>query len=157
MKDIVNIDSDGKRHGNFIKYYDNDQINVEATYDHGECHGEYNSYFYNGQLCTKTTCVRDEYHGAYINYYPDGQINVEATYDHGVVKSSKRPLYKKGRIVMDKIEVDCDECGFTGEIEINETRGGMFFEDQNRVHVTGDCPECGNNLINYHATREEKV
>ena len=51
----------------------------------------------------------------------------------------------------------CDECGVEGMVELNETRGGMFFEDQNRVHVTGDCPNCGQNLINYHVTREEKV
>lgn len=58
---------------------------------------------------------------------------------------------------MDNIPIICDECGVEGMVELNETRGGMFFEDQNRVHVTGDCPNCGQNLINYHVTREEKV
>lgn len=57
---------------------------------------------------------------------------------------------------MDTLEVECYECDFKGEMELDESRGGMFFEDQNRVHITGDCPKCGINLINYHVTREEK-
>lgn len=76
MKDIINIDSNGK------------------------LHGEYISYFPNGQLCTKTTCIQDMYHGEYINYLPNGRINAEAIYDHGVIKSFKRPRYtRNGDIV----------------------------------------------------------
>ena len=54
-------------------------------------------------------------------------------------------------------ELECDECDFKGEIELEETGGGMFFENPNRMHVTGDCPKCGINLINFHYTKKEKV
>lgn len=47
-------------------------------------------------------------------------------------------------------------CGYVGKIDTFAESGGLFFENKNRFHITGDCPECKINLINFHITKKQK-
>ena len=55
-----------------------------------------------------------------------------------------------------KIETECFECGFEGEIDLTKRAGGLFFANPNRFHIHGECPSCGETIISYHVTRGEQ-
>ena len=83
-KDVINRNSNGELHGEYESYYKNGQLYVKTTYSNGELHGEYESYYEKGQLSIKKTCYNGELHGEYEKYLSDGSLQRRCNYDMGL-------------------------------------------------------------------------
>jgi hypothetical protein len=74
---------DGKEHGEFKSWYPNGQPCVHCTYKNGELEGEYKSWYDNGQLYIHCTYKNGELEGEYKEWWDNGELVIRCTYKHG--------------------------------------------------------------------------
>lgn len=75
---------DDKRHGEYTSFFNNGQINVRAFYKGGNLDGEYKSHFENGQLKTHAFYQNGKLHGPYRSFNNKGRPHKSAEYVNGV-------------------------------------------------------------------------
>jgi antitoxin component YwqK of YwqJK toxin-antitoxin module len=71
---------DGKKEGEYIKYYENGEINEIRQYVNNKLNGAFTAYFIDKQLLESCYYVDDKRHGEYKRYYDNGQLL--AIYDY---------------------------------------------------------------------------
>jgi hypothetical protein len=49
-------------------------------------------------------------------------------------------------------EVECQMCGKISDLQLTISSGGIFFENYDRKHILGVCPNCNSTIISYHIT-----
>jgi antitoxin component YwqK of YwqJK toxin-antitoxin module len=76
----------GKKHGPWVRYYNNGQLLFKGTYKNGKKDGPWVSYWGNGQLFTKGTYKNGENEGPWVGYKKDGTVWEEYT---GTYKDGK--------------------------------------------------------------------
>ena len=64
----------GKRHGPWVRYYDNGQLYYKGTYKNGKWDGPYVRYYENGQFWTEGTLKVGEEDGPWVYYLPNGTV-----------------------------------------------------------------------------------
>ena len=125
-KYIVNL-LNGKRHGTFIEYFINGQIELECNYINGELDGIYKSYFINGQIETDCNYINGKKHGLYKTYYVNGNLKNELYYKNGNEDGQFHSFYANKANYR---EGDFDENGLVKEYFKN---GNLkFLKDKNK-------------------------
>ena len=74
---------DGKQHGPYVWYHDNEQLSRKGTYKDGEMDGLFVAYHDNGRLSRKGTYKDGKQHGPYVWYHKNGQLRGKGTYKDG--------------------------------------------------------------------------
>ena len=74
----------GKKHGPYVKYHDNEQLQSKGTYKDGKKHGPWVGYHKNGQLFYKGTLKDRKRDGPWVFYHKNGQLWFKGTYRNGV-------------------------------------------------------------------------
>ena len=76
----------GKKHGPWVIYHDNDQLQTKGTWKDGKKYGPWVTYHDNGQLWTKGTIKDGKGDGPWVGFFKDGTVNDEytGTFKNGV-------------------------------------------------------------------------
>lgn len=64
----------GKRQGNFVKYYINGRLETRCTYQNDLLEGTEECYHIEGYRISVTNYLHGKKHGQYVLYYPNGEI-----------------------------------------------------------------------------------
>ncbi len=88
-----NIDSSitytkGKKHGEYIRRYENNVIMQKCTYVHGKIEGKFESYYPNGNKDIVCSYINDKLHGDYYKYKVSGDLKHSLIYNNGNVQSA---------------------------------------------------------------------
>ena len=73
----------GKKHGPWVYYYKNGQLNYKGTYKDGKWDGPWVYYHKNGQLDIKGTYKDGKEEGPWVRYWNNGQLFSKGTYKDG--------------------------------------------------------------------------
>jgi antitoxin component YwqK of YwqJK toxin-antitoxin module len=76
----------GKKHGSWVVYHKNGQLESKGTYKNGKEHGPWVIYWSNGQLFKKGTLEDGKKDGPWVGYNKDGTVSeyFTGTYKNGV-------------------------------------------------------------------------
>jgi len=75
---------DGIKHGEFIVYFENGNIEMHGRIDSNRNVGKWQYYFKNGNIESEGNFNFDKPDGKWIWYYPDGSRKEEGDYNNGV-------------------------------------------------------------------------
>lgn len=64
----------GKRHGNFTKYYINGRLETRCTYQNDLLEGVEECYHIKGYRTSVINYLHGKKHGQYVSYYPNGEV-----------------------------------------------------------------------------------
>ena len=89
----------GKENGKTIYYYDNpNTVEIEVEMKNGKRHGEFNRYYQNGYLDTHCQYVNDSIEGVETNYTANGEKAQEFTYVRGVKNGPHKAYHLSGEL-----------------------------------------------------------
>lgn len=116
----------GKENGKTIYYYDNpNTVEIEVEMKNGKRHGEFNRYYQNGYLDTHCQYVNDSIEGVETNYTANGEKAQEFTYVRGVKNGPHRAYHITGEL---KIEGGFKDDKFDGDWKYYDDRGVLVGE-----------------------------
>ena len=142
-KYIVNL-LNGKRHGTFIEYFINGQIELECNYINGELDGIYKSYFINGQIETDCNYINGKLHGENKEYYVNGALKLQTQYKEGIQYGETKSFYNNGNIyrevnfVNGKYEGEIKEYFKNGNLKFIKNEAKYTFFDEVQKHILFD-------------------
>jgi len=111
----------GKENGKTIYYYDTpNTVEIEVEMKNGKRHGEFNRYFMNGYLDTHCVYENDSIEGVETSYTANGVKAQEFTYVHGVKNGPHKAYHITGEL---KIEGAFKDNMFDGEWKYYDERG----------------------------------
>ena len=70
----------GKKHGPWVKYHDNGQLETKVTFKDGKKNGPWVKYHDNGQLWSKGTFKNGKKDGPWVKYHKNGQLRYKGTF-----------------------------------------------------------------------------
>jgi len=73
----------GKKHGPWVKYWDNGQLSSKGNYKDGKKDGPWVTYHNNGQLSEKVTYKDGKWDGPWVSYNKNGQLWNKGTHKDG--------------------------------------------------------------------------
>lgn len=116
----------GKENGKTRYYYDNpNTLEIEVEMKNGKRHGEFNRYYENGYLDTHCQYVNDSIEGVETNYTANGMKAQEFTYVRGVKNGPHRAYHLMGEL---KIEGAFKDNMFDGDWKYYDERGVIVGE-----------------------------
>ena len=116
----------GKENGKTIYYYDNpNTVEIEVEMKNGKRHGEFNRYYQNGYLDTHCQYVNDSIEGVETNYTANGEKAQEFTYVRGVKNGPHKAYHLSGEL---KIEGGFKDDKFDGDWKYYDDRGVLVGE-----------------------------
>ena len=142
-KYIVNL-LNGKRHGTFIEYFINGQIELECNYINGELDGIYKSYFINGQIETDCNYINGKLHGENKEYYVNGALKLQTQYKEGIQYGETKSFYNNGNIyrevnfVNGEYEGEIKEYFKNGNLKFIKNEAKYTFFDEVQKHILFD-------------------
>ena len=142
-KYIVNL-LNGKRHGTFIEYFINGQIELECNYINGELDGIYKSYFINGQIETDCNYINGKKHGENKEYYVNGALKLQTQYKEGIQYGETKSFYNNGNIyrevnfVNGEYEGEIKEYFKNGNLKFIKNEAKYTFFDEVQKHILFD-------------------
>jgi len=68
LTEINRFDTNGKRHGEWIVYYNNGLLSYIGNYSHGKRHGEWMEYNFDGVRCFICNYNNGKISGYYVTY-----------------------------------------------------------------------------------------
>ena len=77
----------GKKHGPWVYYHENGQLDMKGTYKDGNADGPWVSYYENGKLSFKGTYKDGKEDGPWVTFKIDGTVDKEWT---GTYKNGKK-------------------------------------------------------------------
>ena len=92
---ILKINQDTVRHGNYLRYDENGKVAEECTYVHGKINGVRKLYT-DGLLVSTETRLNDQYHGPFIANHPNGKVQLEANYTQDEMSGIVKVYYLSG-------------------------------------------------------------
>lgn len=104
---INRFDRNGKKHGNWKYFYENDNIKIECIYKHGLKNGYYKEYDIEGNLLHAYKYIEGEKQEAVAEltkldvkreYYSDGKLRIQATYKEDRPEGVWREYSEEGEI-----------------------------------------------------------
>ena len=128
--DRYTVDKEGRRHGDFKRYFGKDTLAEHSTYVHGLLHGTRTIYNVHGQTEIIETYVNDTMHGPYKVFYADGKVQIEGEYTDGVMRGVWKRYYPGGGLLEEVTYEDNQENGpFTEYHENGKLRAkGQYLE-----------------------------
>lgn len=84
----------GFMHGDYISYYPNGQIRNKGSFFNADVHGEWEYYYENGQMSAKGSYLFGLSHGEWQGWHEDGTLYSSNTYEFGS-KTGEQRLYQK--------------------------------------------------------------
>ena len=88
---------EGINEGKYALYYDNGQLEYEATYLDDKLHGEARRYYNDGTLEYSRHYLYGMQHGTYIIYHPNGAVKAQRMYEYGE-QTSYKLYYRNGAL-----------------------------------------------------------
>ncbi len=92
-----NLDKYGKKQGSWTSYQ-NEILASVSNFDNGQKHGEFISYYTNGQIWSKGSYFNDKETGKFYSYYRNGQLEEEKEYTNGTRSGNTIQYYENGNI-----------------------------------------------------------
>lgn len=89
-------------HGEFVTYYDNGQMATKGNYLQGQLHGSYESWFRTGELSASGAYDHGQQEGDWVWRHANGMKRAVATYDKGQVQGDTRAWDEKGKSISAK-------------------------------------------------------
>jgi antitoxin component YwqK of YwqJK toxin-antitoxin module len=99
MTDRYTVDKEGRRHGEFKRFFGGDTLAELSIYEHGLLHGPRTIYNENGKREIVENYVNDTLQGAYTVYDDNGAVKIEGEYVDGVMKGVWKRYYPGARIL----------------------------------------------------------
>ena len=116
----------GKENGKTIYYYDNpNTVEIEMEMKNGKRHGEFNRYYENGCIDTHCYYENDSIEGVETNYTANGEKAQEFTYVRGVKNGPHKAYHITGEL---KIEGSFKDGMFDGDWKYYDERGVLVGE-----------------------------
>ncbi len=78
----------GKKHGEYIRRYENNIIMQKCTYVHGKINGPFESYYPNGNKDIVCSYLYGKLHGDYYKYNVSGVLKNSLIYNNGNIQSA---------------------------------------------------------------------
>ncbi|HLF65803.1 MAG TPA: toxin-antitoxin system YwqK family antitoxin [Saprospiraceae bacterium] len=130
MIDRYTVDKEGRRHGEFRRYFGKDTLAEVSTYVHGLLHGPRTIYNQQGTPEIVENYVKDTLDGPYKVYYENGDVKIEGEYVDGTMLGIWKRYYPGGRILEEVTYSDNVENGpFTEYHENGKLRAkGQYLE-----------------------------
>lgn len=110
----------GKKHGEFIRYFENGQIAIVSNYSHGKSHGLWKEYYENGQIAEEGEYINGDYN--VINFWIESGEQL-------LVNGSGKTIRKYGASQGDIYEQYFENGQYIGEKKIAEVIYGKFIPD----------------------------
>lgn len=136
MTDRYTVDKEGRRHGEFRRYFGKDTLAELSNYVHGQLHGIRTIYNKLGKPEITENYVHDILEGHYTVFYESGDIKIEGDYIDGAMQGIWKRYYANGQILEAVTYTDNLENGpFTEYHENGKLRakgqylGGDFEQD----------------------------
>ena len=110
---------DGKKDGEFLMYFENNQLQIKTTYKSNYYEGAFVAYYPDGTLNTETFFVNGKQHGTYKDYHPNGSLKIIATYENGF-KVLHKDFYlgPSNGIGHPKVVAQCKDGRFHGSYKV---------------------------------------
>jgi uncharacterized protein len=122
LKELINVDDKGNRHGEYKKfdidgeileigsyengaqigkkiiYFEKDLIEQESEYKEGKMHGIHKVYYKNGKLKTQATYQNGELNGAFKQFNEDGSIKEVLNFEGSEENGPFEEYYNSGKL-----------------------------------------------------------
>ena len=86
---------DNKLHGKFMKWYDNENIEVDKTFKNGLKDGKHIRYYSNGTVSAEQSYNEGALEGKWKYFYENGNLWLEERYESGEMVEHKRHRVNK--------------------------------------------------------------
>lgn len=136
MTDQYTVDKEGRRHGEFRRYFGKDTLSELSNYVHGMLHGTRTIYNKYGKPEITETYDNDTLQGPYKVYYEDGKVQIEGEYVDGAMRGIWKRYYPNGQLLEEVTYEDNLENGPFVEYHENgklrakgQYKGGDFEQD----------------------------
>ena len=95
----IQYDANGDEHGRWEYYYDNGQLEMVETYNHGWPSGVWETYYENGQLESKGNYNSEGYENdIWEAYFENGQIQYKGEYKNGKPTGDWKIFFEDGSL-----------------------------------------------------------
>ena len=139
--DRFSVDKEGRKHGEFRRFFTGDTLAELSHYVHGLLDGERTIYDKSGQPEIVEHYVMDTLQGPYLVYYPDGQTKISGSYNDGIMLGIWKRFYANGQLLEEVTYADNVENGpFTEYYENGQLKAqghyldGDFEQDTLRMY-----------------------
>jgi len=92
---------DGYKHGDFILYFENGNVEMQGQIDSNRNTGKWSYYFPDGKLESEGSFKHDLPNGKWIWNFPDGKRKEEGEYNNGVRIGTWRQYDENGKITFE--------------------------------------------------------
>lgn len=111
----------GKENGKSVYFFQHpNTVEIEVEMKNGKRHGEFFRYFVNGNLDTHCTYVKDSIEGKEVIYTPNGELSEENTYVRGKKNGPHKVYHVTGEL---QIEGNYKDGMFDGDWTYYDDRG----------------------------------
>jgi Cysteine-rich secretory protein family len=114
------VDDEGRKHGDYLEYFEDGKVKVKARYNAGALDGPYASFHDNGKSYIAATYKNGKLQGDYKESADDGKLVLKAGYRDDQL-SGWRSAYDKGRIATSAFYRDGECLIPRGPEEIKKT------------------------------------
>jgi antitoxin component YwqK of YwqJK toxin-antitoxin module len=97
--DRYSVDEEGRRHGEFRRFFGKDTLSELSNYVHGKLEGVRTLYYEQGTPEIVETYEADTLHGPYTVYFESGDIQISGAYDNGVLRGKWTRYYPDGKVL----------------------------------------------------------
>ncbi|MEM9679496.1 MAG: toxin-antitoxin system YwqK family antitoxin [Bacteroidota bacterium] len=84
--------------GTAISYYDNDSVATSIDFLEGKRHGQYKKWFEDGNLCFKASYSNGKRHGRSYSWRKNGNLRSESYFISGVAEGEQLQFYQGGHL-----------------------------------------------------------
>ena len=94
-----------EQHGTYIYKSGNNKL-IECKYWNGKIHGEYKSWYPNGQLECTCICINNKIDGSYMEWHEDGTIKEHSFYNDGVRDGMTKCWDQHANVIQNTLYID---------------------------------------------------
>lgn len=103
------INEEGEKHGQLIVKKNSGEIIEKSEYRCGYLHGEYKTWYVNGQLECECICIRNRIEGEYKMWYENGQLMEYSFYVDGLKDGLSKEWNMNGEMTHNRLYIK-GEC-----------------------------------------------
>ena len=143
----------GKLHGEYKLYYNNEQLFTFANYNNGFEEGKYLLYYENGQIQSSVKFKKGKMDGKYLYFYENGEKCLESSFKDGLEEGDQLLYSDKGDL---ELKLNYKNGTPTGEVDYyneNILRYKRYFEKNGVIVKSYDKNNQPISLANYKDNR----
>jgi antitoxin component YwqK of YwqJK toxin-antitoxin module len=112
VKEEIEMDTKGRRHGSYKQYYENGKLREQALYRHDTLVGERTLYYENGNPEVKEPYDQHGLlNGTYRQFYPEGGVQLELVYIDNVISGMSKAYFPSGQLKEEVTMMQNEENG----------------------------------------------